>query len=195
MNWFVLQEQKKLLGLGITGPEGHLLSHPEEVPTHLTWNAPVRKQTGVFVTDAVLQVETEAVYRAITIAKQANCPLYVTKVMSRSAADVIAKARKKGNVTFLHVRSPSQTHTGLLFIVVLFLSSGMVVYGEPITASLATDGTHYWSKDWTVAAAFVMSPPLNPDPSTPQYLTSLLAWLAFKLPHRSPEASRCSRCC
>uniref|UniRef100_A0A5B6YPP5 dihydropyrimidinase n=1 Tax=Davidia involucrata TaxID=16924 RepID=A0A5B6YPP5_DAVIN len=67
----VFEGQKRMIELGITGPEGHALSRP-----------------------AVL--EGEATARAIHLAGFVNTPLYVVHVMSIDAMEEIAKAREKG---------------------------------------------------------------------------------------------------
>ncbi|XP_028805316.1 LOW QUALITY PROTEIN: dihydropyrimidinase-like [Neltuma alba] len=67
----VYEGQKRMIELGITGPEGHALSRP-----------------------AVL--EGEATARAIRLASFVNNPLYVVHVMSIDALEEIAKARKEG---------------------------------------------------------------------------------------------------
>ncbi|TGZ58535.1 hypothetical protein CRM22_009574 [Opisthorchis felineus] len=65
--------QDEIFQSGITGPEGHLYSRPEEA-------------------------EIEATSRVVTIADAAGCPLYVVHVMSAFAAKLISDARHRGSV-------------------------------------------------------------------------------------------------
>ncbi|RZC77671.1 hypothetical protein C5167_001886 [Papaver somniferum] len=67
----VAEGQKRMIELGITGPEGHPLSRP-----------PV--------------LEGEATARAIRLAGFINTPLYIVHVMSIDAMEEIAKAQKLG---------------------------------------------------------------------------------------------------
>jgi dihydropyrimidinase len=65
--------QKKMIDLGITGPEGHLLSRPETF-------------------------EAEATLRAVTIGQEVNVPVYIVHVMSKSSAKIISDAKRRGVV-------------------------------------------------------------------------------------------------
>ncbi|KAB1227519.1 Dihydropyrimidinase [Morella rubra] len=67
----VYEGQKRMIELGITGPEGHALSRPP-------------------------LLEGEATSRAIRLAGFVNTPLYVVHVMSIDAVEEIARARKTG---------------------------------------------------------------------------------------------------
>ncbi|XP_027088966.1 dihydropyrimidinase [Coffea arabica] len=67
----VFEGQKRMIELGITGPEGHALSRPP-------------------------LLEAEATARAIRLAGFVNTPLYVVHVMSVEAMEEIAKARQSG---------------------------------------------------------------------------------------------------
>ena len=68
----ILQEsENKIIAAGVDGPEGHAMSHPEEA-------------------------QTEAVMRGCVLANAAECPLYITSVMSGAAADIVRRRKEKG---------------------------------------------------------------------------------------------------
>ncbi|XP_033191788.1 dihydropyrimidinase isoform X1 [Bombus vosnesenskii] len=118
----IAENTKRLLDAGVTGPEGHEMSRPEEV-------------------------EAEAVNRACVIASQVNCPLYVTALSSKSAADVVSSKR----------------------------SEGVVLFGETLASTVGIDGSEQYGKDIEKARRYITSPPLRPDSTTPAYLIEHLA--------------------
>jgi dihydropyrimidinase len=71
----VYRLQKKLIEMGVTGPEGHPLSRPPAV-------------------------EGEAAHRAIRIAEVLGTPLYIVHNSARQSLDAIARARSEGQRVF-----------------------------------------------------------------------------------------------
>jgi len=118
----VVTGQQRMEELGIYGPEGHSMSRNDEL-------------------------EAEATHRAITLAQHVGAPVYIVHVMSKLAADEVARGRRKG----------------------------FIVFGEPIASGLGVDGSNMWAHDWRYAAGYVMSPPLSPDPTTKEDLMKRLA--------------------
>ncbi|MCP8940591.1 dihydropyrimidinase [Alsobacter sp. SYSU M60028] len=100
--------QQQLLADGVTGPEGHAFSRPP-------------------------RVEGEAANRAIMIADQAGCPVYIVHVSCIEAHEAIARAR----------------------------ANGQRVFGEPLIQHLVLDESEYFHPDWDHAARRVMSPPFR----------------------------------
>lgn len=80
---------------------------------------------------------------------QVNCPLYVVHVMSKSAAIEVARARRR--------------------------YKGVGIFGETLAATLGSDGTNYYHSCFQHAAAHILSPPLRPDPTTPNFIMRMLA--------------------
>lgn len=78
-------------------------------------------------------VEAEATARAIRLAELVGTPIYVVHVMSSEAAEEIAAARLRG----------------------------ARVIGETVTSAIELDETLLYNSNFTVAAQYVMSPPIR----------------------------------
>lgn len=105
-----------------------------------------RATTNVLAQAPLSHIRRSGFFSVEILHAQVNCPLYVVHVMSRSAAEQVEAARKRG----------------------------VCVFGETLAAAIGTDGTNYWHKCWRHAAGHIISPPLRPDPETPAVLLDRL---------------------
>lgn len=78
-------------------------------------------------------LESEATSRAVRLSEYVNTPLYVVHVMSGDAAEEISRAKMRG----------------------------ARVIGETVASALALDESVLWNSNFTMAAQYVMSPPIR----------------------------------
>ncbi len=69
---------QRILGNGVTGPEGYAMAYS-------------------------IEAEEEAVMRASTLANQVNCPLLLKSITSQSAVDIVKAKKNRGNVLYSEV--------------------------------------------------------------------------------------------
>lgn len=107
--------QKKIHNLGISGPEGHLLSRPEAY-------------------------EAEATHRAVTIGSAVNCPVYIVHVMSKSSAKVISDARRNGSIVIGEPIAAGLGTDGTHYFNRCWRHSAGHVMSPPLRDDIATPG-------------------------------------------------------
>ncbi|KAK4337040.1 hypothetical protein RND71_043388 [Anisodus tanguticus] len=140
----IAYQANKLIQYGITGPEGHLQSRPEAV-------------------------EAESTGRAIMLANQVRCPLYIVHIMSKGAANQVVLAK-----TQLQTGCSSSVSCGSTAFSTATASVPVPLFAETLGAALGSDGSNYFHTCWRHAAGHVLSPPLRNDKSTPDHLANLL---------------------
>ena len=114
------------------------------------------------------------IWQTLRLLSQVKCPLYVVHVMSKSAAKVIMEKRKEGAVSFHKIIFYSASVCSCFCYDIIV----QVIMGEPIAASLGTDGEFCFS-------------PINRVPGPPVKETHVL----IRNPLLQPLlATRCCSC-
>ncbi len=103
----ITELEKEMSQLGITGPEGHLLSRPEKVKSAYLYVMNISICLSLKLKQQIVQLQLlKRLGKRFIVCTQflsclfflLRCPLYVVHVMSKTAADKVTEARLKGRI-------------------------------------------------------------------------------------------------